>query len=475
MRKETRGWLAVALALACAATCMAEDDLTDSASAAPPEAVKVPVWRKGKVQQPNSRVKSAKTSKVKTAQYAPSSSDEPATSPQPEPDMTAGSSNCTMGAPSCNTPAPCCDTPCAPSCNLGGNGGTGGCGGQGFFGCNSGCNSGCPTCGDNCCCGRSLWQHRSGVFGEYLYLRPTGVDMAYAFQQNAPTGPAGAVGVVHPDYSSGFRLGGSLALDCTSSIVASFSSFDSPSASSLTAPTGVGPGANVASLVLNPGTDTAGTTATSIASTYGINFKMATIDYRHLLIGSDCFAVNYSVGVAYGHLGQNFQSVGSFAPPLGTIQNTTAIHYDGGGLRYGLDFQRALGRHGLSIYGKSFVDILFGQFDASYQQVDVTTTAIQAASTYRSDRVLPILETELGLAWTSCGGHIRISGGYYNSFWFNAITTGQYIQAVQSTSGPTNLPPTQAVPASIPGVSGYNNLGQTIAFDGLVARLEVRY
>ncbi len=288
--------------------------------------------------------------------------------------------------------------------------------------------------------------------------------MAYAVQQNnvfvpglLNTGvvPNGAVGVLHPDYTPAFRVGGNYALDCYSSIAVSYAQFDSNSASTLSAvPGGV---SNIAqSLVLQPTTVNAGNAAAGAqAATYNISFKTANIDYRRLLMGSDCFAVNYTVGVAYGHLQQGFQETSSFAPPAGVIQNTTSIHYDGGGLRYGLDFQRKIGDRGFSLYGKTFVDVLFGQFTANYLQANTTTTAVQALSTWRDDRVLPMLELELGGAWTSCNGRFKVSAGYYNSFWFNAITTSQYVQAVQS--------------------SNYTGLGQTIAFDGLVTRAELRF
>ena len=281
--------------------------------------------------------------------------------------------------------------------------------------------------------------------------------MAYAFQQNGAGGlgtvPNGAVGVLHPDYTPAFRVGGSYALDCYSSIAVSYAQFDSNASSSITSPTGGvngGVGNTVQSLVLQPNSVNAGSTATSDAATYNIGFKMANIDYRRMLMGSDCFVVNYSVGVAYGHLQEGFQQTGSFSPPLGTIQTNTAIHYDGGGLRYGFDFQRKVGHRGFSVYGKTFADVLFGQFTSSLTQVNTTTTALQTLSTWRDDRVVPMLELEVGAAWTNCSGRWRLSAGYYNSFWFNAITTPQYVQAVQNAN--------------------YVNLGQTIAFDGLVAR-----
>ena len=99
--------------------------------------------------------------------------------------------------------------------------------------------------------------------------------------------------------------------------------------------------------------------------------------------------------------------------------------------------------------------MIFGQFDSNYLQYDQTTASVQAASNWSSTRVVPILEYEVGLNFTSCNGRWRWSSGYYTAFWFNTVATPQYVQAVQNAD--------------------FVNLGQTIAFDGLVSRLEYRY
>ena len=69
--------------------------------------------------------------------------------------------------------------------------------------------------------------------------------------------------------------------------------------------------------------------------------------------------------------------------------------------------------------------------------------------------MVAILDAELGLGWESTCGRVRVTGGYAVSGWFNTLTTGSYIEGVQAGS--------------------YNDLGETLTFDGLVTRLELRY
>jgi hypothetical protein len=96
--------------------------------------------------------------------------------------------------------------------------------------------------------------------------------------------------------------------------------------------------------------------------------------------------------------------------------------------------------------------VLFGQFRSDLTQQDTTNSIVQATSSWNDRRVVPILEYEIGLRWTSSNLRWRLSAGYYTAFWFNTITTPQYVQAVQT--------------------SNFVHLGDTITFDGLVTRLE---
>ena len=179
---------------------------------------------------------------------------------------------------------------------------------------------------------------------------------------------------------------------------------------------------------------------------------MADIDYRRLLSGGFSHALNYTVGLRYGNLNQQFQQTGDFAQPLGTLQTNTNIRFEGVGLRTGLDGMHQIGNSRLSFYGKTFISVLFGEVNASYTQVNTTTTDVLATSRWADVRPVPVLEYELGVKWISCNGNWRLNTGYYTAFWFNSVTTAQYIQAVQT--------------------SNFANVGQTVSFNGLVTRLE---
>ena len=314
----------------------------------------------------------------------------------------------------------------------------------------------CQDCGRAACRCTPFWAHRTHVYGDFLYLLPSNADMAHAFQQNGVGGsgtvPAGSVGVLQPDFTSAYRTGFGVALGCYASINLGYSRLDSNSTDVLAALQGTGD--NVQSLVLHPNSINAGSTSSLVNATLAINYQLADIEYRRLLRANHKHAFNYSVGARYGKLHQGFQQIGDFTPPIGTIQTTTDINFEGVGLRAGLDGEHRIGRSRFASYGKLFMNVLFGEFNSTYTQLNTTTTVVQAFSTWKDRRVLPLLEYELGLNWTSRGGHWRASAGYYTGFWFNTITTGQFVQAVQTAD--------------------FVDLGETISFNGFVTRLEFR-
>jgi hypothetical protein len=327
----------------------------------------------------------------------------------------------------------------------------------------------CPSCDcDNACqeCCIPFWEHRTSFFGEFLYLRPTGIDMAHAFQSTtagpltgfAPgANPDGAVGVLNPVYTPAFRVGGAVALDSCSSVGASWARFQSHCENTVALPRGPGQpnDTNVTSLVLVANGNNIPPTASLATAGYDVDFQLFDVDYRRLLSGGFRHALNYTVGVRYGNLVQGFQQNTNFAQPLTPQQTNTNIRFEGAGLRTGLDGARQIGNSRLSFYGKSFISVLFGEVNASYTQTNILDQTVQATSRWADVRPIPILEYELGLNWTSRNGHWRMSGGYYTAFWFNAVTTGQYVQSVQT--------------------SNFVNVGQTVSFNGLVSRLEYAF
>ena len=73
----------------------------------------------------------------------------------------------------------------------------------------------CPP-GDVCsiCC-PPHFAHKTGGYGEWLYLHPSDVDFTFSIPRNGAA-PMGAVGIVDPGYESAFRAGFAVALDSCS-------------------------------------------------------------------------------------------------------------------------------------------------------------------------------------------------------------------------------------------------------------------
>jgi Legionella pneumophila major outer membrane protein precursor len=319
--------------------------------------------------------------------------------------------------------------------------------------CNS-CATGC--CPKPCCCS-NMWEHETGIFADYLYLRPFGANVSHGIQQNGVGGlgtvPAGDVGVVSPEFDNGYRFGFEWALNCCSGIRATYTSYTTSGSDVLPAAGGIG--GTAASLLLHPGTVTAASTFSELDANLDIDFRMVDIDYSVLISECESRAVNFNIGVRYAHLRQDFEQIGVFSGATGEEDTTSRIRFDGVGLRAGFDGQWRLGGSRIAAYGQGFINVLFGEFNSRYQQFNATTTTVEAASNWADDRCVPILDYEVGLRWTSCNGHWQASTGYYTAFWFNTVSTGEFVQAVQNND--------------------FTHVDKTIAFTGLTTRVEYRF
>jgi hypothetical protein len=339
---------------------------------------------------------------------------------------------------------------CSPygSCDVSGS-----CSPYGSCDCTTDCN-----CAD--CCGPSCsWGHCTSFWGEGLYLHATGADMVHAQQQNgiggAGTVPYGKIGAVDPNYEPGFRIGGVLGLSDTSSFGASYMFYESSAVDTIVPPDVPGGGGAVGSLVHHPG---AAITASvgPVNAQYDIDFQLAEFECRRLIFGDSCGYLNYSVGARFAHLEQEFSQTGIFsAGTFGTINTATEIDFDGGGAMFGLDGERRIGRRGLSLYGNVGVSPMVGQFSSDYLLFNDTTDTVLALAQWKDDRFVTLLDFELGLAWTSCNQKWRVSGGYLAQFWFNTLTTPEFVDAVQANE--------------------YADRGDTLSFDGATARIERRF
>ena len=324
--------------------------------------------------------------------------------------------------------------------------------------CDESCDNGaagCADCGDDPCCCSPMWQHRCGVFADILFLRPGNVDLVYAVEQTsfdpALASPTGPVGQANIDNGTGFRIGAGWAIDNCASFVATYTCFESDTVDEIRATPG-----NVLNLnVGHPSVVTSGATSIAASAAYDIDFQLLDIDYRALLWGTCDSAINYTAGLRYAHLSQDFLASQEIFGAAGLTTVDTQIDFDGMGVRFGLDGIKRRPGTGLLLYAKGDVNFVGGEFKANYRQTNQFGGAAVIGNNLEDYRIVTILDAELGLGWQSQCRRFRVTGGYAVSGWLNTLTTGSYIDGVRAGS--------------------YNDLTETMTFDGLVTRCELSF
>ena len=304
------------------------------------------------------------------------------------------------------------------------------------------------------CCPPPWYAHRSGVFGEFLYLTAGSSDLIYALEGTDPdpdvSTPTGPAGIVDMDAEAGYRAGFTYACSPCSSINASYTRWDGRATDSITA-TGV----NVLnSQLLHPSLDNAGVSSLASTATHKINFQTVDMNYRYLWKKTQCTAINWLAGLRYSNLEQTLDSQQTFQVANGLTDVDTQIDFEGFGLTGGLDIERISKNTGLYIFGKGMASLLAGDWKADYRQVNQFGGG-EPANDYEDFHATPILEGEVGLGWRSKGGCVRLQSGYMMAGWYQAVSTRGYIDAVRS--------------------SELVDIGETITFSGLTSRVTISF
>ncbi len=297
-------------------------------------------------------------------------------------------------------------------------------------------------CSNGCC---ELCPHQSGAFVDYLLLQVSDADVPFAVLQNNGV-PFGRAGVVDPGYRSGYRVGVNLSLDGQSSLTGVFTWFDA------SADEQMGVLMNAAPLVTYPGT-LGGATSPSASASYDVQLRMGDLQYRSMWRYGSHYAIEWMAGIRGAHLDQDFNATFPFTVPAQL--NTTVdsrIDFDGIGIRGGLNMWRQLHPDfALRVYGKTSGSLMAGEFEATYLQNSVGS-GVQASTQWSDDRVVPVLDCELGMSWTNDGGNLQLSAGWMFQAWCNTVTTTEWIRNVQGNN--------------------FADSSDTLTFSGLVARLE---
>jgi hypothetical protein len=150
------------------------------------------------------------------------------------------------------------------------------------------------------------------------------------------------------------------------------------------------------------------------------------------------------LGFAYGELLQDLKA--RFDEDRVAV-HTGAWGYGthlGGGLEYGFGCFRGFGHADLTL--------LASNVEADYEQRNAFVAGRVAHFDQDLDRIIPVLDLELGVAADVCRNTV-IKVGYLYSIWFNVVTTPEFIDAVQ-------------------GMNTDGSVSDTLTFDGLFVRFE---
>lgn len=312
------------------------------------------------------------------------------------------------------------------------------------------CGDDSSPCGD-CCypCSPPYWSHKTGVWGEYLYLRPRNAEVPYAVPIDGPVAPVigngiqnGPTATVNPNWQAAFAVGGSIAISDFSSLRLRYSHFDQTTQDSAT----ISPPDVLRALVTHPLGTNAATDTLDASASLKLRWNVADAVFARVLVGGDNYVVNYFGGGRYMDLQQEF---GAIFRTVGSTPVASNIQFNGGGIQLGLDGERRHCRTGLLVYGRVSSSFVAGQFKANYQENDATGVPI-VANSFQAGRIVPMLDMEVGFGWTGPEGRLRVTAGYVVNAWFNTVSTSDYIQAVQANN--------------------FNGMSNTITFDGFTVR-----
>ena len=297
------------------------------------------------------------------------------------------------------------------------------------------------------------------MFGDFLYLRPGSDKVAFGTPINGAIVPpvgvspvqVGPEGVVDHDFQPGFRVGFRHAWDDCATVGAAYTQLDSAALANLdvTAPV------VIRSLVVHPGTLAAASDFLSASARSDIQLRLADVDYRRTVFCDDLSAVAFVIGARYAGLQQDFLT--QFANTTTREDVGSQIDFEGGGIRVGLDAERRACGSGWMIYGHGAASFVGGVFHADYYQRDNFLGTVVNTG-WREDRIISILDLELGVGWISSCGRFRVTGGYMINAWLNTLGTEDFIRAVQNNTS-----------------SRSTDLTNAMTFDGLVTRIEYRF
>jgi hypothetical protein len=318
-------------------------------------------------------------------------------------------------------------------------------------------------CVAECCC----TSYAVRVFADHLYLRPRDAEVSYAVEvnSNAQVAPnartavpiqTSPIDVLDPDFSMGLRFGFGVCLDDSSEIVTRYTWFESGTSNGIER----GPHdiRQIDPMAIHPSVRDAITGTAAAAGRQDVDFDLLDLDYRRYLVEGGPSSLNYVVGLRWGKLQQDFAAryTDDLASAFSDIEVDASTDFEGLGLRLGLEGERYFCRLPVMLYMKGLASLMVGEADAYYRQTVQNNSYYGIDTGWSAGRIVPTFDLELGGGlYRCCKGHVQVSAGYVFSAWTNVVKTEDWVRGVQTNN--------------------FDDLGDTITFDGLVARIEARF
>lgn len=317
-----------------------------------------------------------------------------------------------------------------------------------------------PSCGGNQpgCVGSqgtAEWE----FFGDFLYIRPRNANVAYGVAAGVIAPPAAPIpvqlaqpGIASIDFHPGLRVGFAKALDDCNAVVATYSHYEGENQDSISSIATV----DILPMVSHPAyASPAGPNVSPWSqadSHYRMRFDLADVDFRWTFENQNDTRLSLFAGARYAVLNQRLNVDYTFP---GDEQNVhSQVNFEGAGLRVGFDGQRRT-PSGLMFYGRTAASLIAGTARGNFTQTSGSIGGPPVDTGYRADRVVPIIEAELGTGVSLLNDRLRVTAGYSFSGWFNVVRTDQFIKGVQGND--------------------FTGMHDTLTFDGFVGRVELDF
>ncbi|MCS7238559.1 MAG: Lpg1974 family pore-forming outer membrane protein [Thermoguttaceae bacterium] len=308
---------------------------------------------------------------------------------------------------------------------------------------------GTQNCDFGCECPSPKWS----FFGDIIYLCPSNQEVAIAVPADGPIDfgrvpvQAGPTLLAEFEYEPGFRVGGAMQFTECSQLRTTFTWLEASTNAwgSTTAPFVMWP------MVTHPELDLADRQFLDAGARYLLDIELYDVDWVRVLTIGPFHRVDFIVGGRYAGLSQELRS---FFVANGLDQVATDVNYNGGGIRVGLEGEWFDTSRTWLIYAKSAASFTAGEFRCGFRQ-DNNLGQRLVETSWKADRVVSMLDLEVGMGWQSRNDALRLTAGYMVSGWHNVITVPEYIDAVRANS--------------------YTGIGDFMTFDGFVGRVDFRF